>query len=58
MGRKAKIKQARKKASQQPKSESPQDANSFVKELGRKGYQLKNIQRSPELPNHKIDPQV
>ena len=58
MGRKAKIKQGRKKAAQQPKLASPQDANSFVKELGKQGYQLKNIQRSPELPNNKVDPQI
>ena len=58
MGRKSKIKQARKQKAQQPTSEVAQDSNSFVEQLGKQGYQLNNIQRSPELPNKKIDPQI
>ena len=61
MGRKAKIKKARKQASKQ-KCAQPQPKNDntkFVRQLERQGYQLKNnIQRSPELPDNKVDPQL
>ena len=61
MGRKAKIKKARKQASKQKSAQhQPQNDNTkFVRQLEIQGYQLKhNIQRSPELPDNKVDPQV
>ena len=57
MGRKAKLKKVRK--SQADSSNSPQtNPNQFVKNLERQGYSLKNLERAPDVPQKRVDPQV
>lgn len=55
MGRKAKLKKIRREREEEVKGREP---NNFVGELGKQGYQFENIQRSPEVPEQKVDPQV
>lgn len=62
MGRKSRQKKAKREAAAQPPSpqlqENDPQPTEFVRQLERKGYSLSQIQRSPELPNDKVDPQV
>ncbi|HEY9813763.1 MAG TPA: hypothetical protein V6D31_09535 [Candidatus Sericytochromatia bacterium] len=61
MGRKAKLKKIRKETVEPPTSldlTQADDPTKFVQQLGKQGYNLQQIQRSPELPNQKVDPQV
>jgi hypothetical protein len=56
MGRKAKLKKIRKTNPSQESTKS--DPTQFVKELQRQGYELKQIERGPEIPETKIEPQI
>lgn len=63
MGRQAKLKKQRKQAQHQPEIDSnppPEDADptAFVKHLEKEGYQLKAAQKSPEIPDHSVKPQI
>ena len=55
MGKRAKLKKMRKEQQQKPKAAS---SDNFIKELGKQGYNLSKIQRSPEVPEDKPEPQV
>ncbi len=55
MGRRAKLKKIRKEQQQKPKAAS---SDNFIQELGKQGYNLSEIQRSPEVPEDKPEPQV
>ncbi|MGK7877370.1 MAG: hypothetical protein AB4426_29955 [Xenococcaceae cyanobacterium] len=64
MGRKAKLKKIRREAiaqsgaSSQSQNQTDSDPNKFVQQLERQGYQLGQIERSPELPEQRRKPQV
>lgn len=55
MGKKAKLKQTRREESSTEHKTNPRH---FVEDLQRQGYELKQVKRSPEIPQEKIDPQV
>lgn len=57
MGRQAKLKKIRKEAGVSDRSNNC-DPNNFIDDLERRGYQLKQIQRSPDLPDNKIEPKI
>lgn len=58
MGRKAKLKKLRRELQTNPETEKQSSSTQFVKELNKLGYQLKEIQRSPEVPKENIEPQL
>ncbi len=61
MGRKAKLKKIRKETVENPTSSDltqADDPTKFVQQLRKQGYNLQQIQRSPELPNQKVEPQI
>jgi len=62
MGRSAKRKKIRQTAKETGQlSDTSANRNQpthFVRQLERQGYHLKQIERSPELPEQKVDPQV
>jgi hypothetical protein len=56
MGRKAKLKKIKKEAASPLENES--EPTKFVKKISEFGYRLQNIQRSPELPDRKREPEI
>ena len=58
MGRKAKLKKQRHQARQQKSDEANIDPQDFIKQMGKEGYRLEKIQRSPEVPKQDIEPQL
>jgi hypothetical protein len=60
MGKQAKIKKLKKQGNfDKLETEQPElNTNEFVKQIEAKGYTFKNIRRSPDVPNHKIEPQI
>ncbi len=63
MGRQAKLKKQRKQAQHNPvinSTESQEDSNpqAFVKHLEKEGYSLKETQKSPEIPDNSVKPQI
>ncbi len=58
MGRKAKLKKLRREIKANPPTETSAKSTHFVDRLGKLGYQLDQIERSPEVPNQKIEPQL
>jgi hypothetical protein len=58
MGRQARLKKIRHNRDAQPPIQPESEPTQFVKELQRKGYNLKQIERSPELPNENPEPEV
>ena len=58
MGRKAKLKKLRRELKTNPKTEKQSSSTQFVEHLSKLGYQLKEIQRSPEVPKKNIEPQL
>ncbi|HEY9850082.1 MAG TPA: hypothetical protein V6D28_11525 [Leptolyngbyaceae cyanobacterium] len=63
MGRKAKIKQQKRLASENRSSEQTKpiaefDRTEFVQQLKVQGYNLEQIQRSPEIPENRPKPQL
>ena len=55
MGKKAKLKQTRRE--QKPLEQEIKPTH-FVKDLQRQGYELEQVNRSPEIPQEKIYPQI
>ncbi len=64
MGRKAKIKKAKRQAVNQelsaPQSQPDEklQPTQFVRQLESQGYALKKIERSPDLPSDRAEPQI
>lgn len=63
MGRQAKLKKQRKQAQNDPVIDSTgqqEDKNpkAFVKNLEKEGYSLKETQKSPEIPDNSVKPQI
>ncbi|MGB3401555.1 MAG: hypothetical protein WBA77_02575 [Microcoleaceae cyanobacterium] len=63
MGRQAKLKKQRKQAQNHPvthSTESQEENNpqAFVKHLEKEGYSLKETQKSPEIPDNSVKPQI
>lgn len=61
MGRKAKLKKIRQEKKQSfPESQRipKADPKQFIRELEKQGYQLKQIERSPEIPEERREPEV
>jgi hypothetical protein len=63
MGRQAKLKKQRKQAQNEPVVDSntlqeKADSTAFVKHLEKEGYHLKAAQKSPEIPDHSVKPQI
>lgn len=63
MGRKAKLKQQKRQANEKALSEKTKpvadfDRTEFVQELKMQGYNLEQIQRSPEIPENRPKPQL
>ena len=57
MGRKAKLKKAR-KSQPQKIDNCHNNSDEFVQHLERQGYSLKKPKIAPEMPKKKIEPQV
>ncbi|MEM8780153.1 MAG: hypothetical protein AAGF26_15030 [Cyanobacteria bacterium P01_G01_bin.49] len=57
MGRKAKLKKARKIYSDQIEA-NQNNSDQFVQNLERQGYSLKNPKIAPNMPEKRINPQV
>ena len=57
MGRKAKLKKARKYSSQENKV-MQNNSDQFIQHIERQGYSLQKPQTAPSMPEKRIDPQV
>jgi hypothetical protein len=57
MGKQAKRKQIRDRTILETHPESYSSID-FIREIQQQGYQLQNIQRSPDLPSNKAEPQL
>lgn len=58
MGKKAKIKKIRKESLKISEIDNQYESTQFVEQLTKLGYQLKQIERSPEVPTEKTEPQL
>ena len=58
MGKKAKLKKLRRELKTNPPTEQSSPPTQFVEHLHQLGYQLTQIERSPEVPTKKIEPQL
>lgn len=58
MGKKAKLKKLRRELKANPSREKPSSSTKFVEQLNKLGYQFEQIERSPEVPNKNIEPQL
>ncbi len=58
MGKKAKLKKLRRELKANPKTEKPPSPTRFVEQLNQLGYQLEQIERSPDVPTENIEPQL
>lgn len=58
MGKKAKLKKLRRELKANPETKKTSSSTQFVEELNQLGYQLKQIERSPEVPNNHIEPKL
>lgn len=58
MGKKAKLKKLRRELKANPETKKTASPTQFVEELNQLGYQLEQIERSPELPNKHIEPSL
>ena len=58
MGRKAKLKKLRRKLTVATSTKQSLSSTQFVDQLSKLGYQLEQIERSPEVPVEKIKPQL
>lgn len=57
MGRKAKLKKARKLPSKENRV-MQNNSDQFIQHIERQGYSLKKPQTAPNMPEKRIDPQV
>lgn len=58
MGKKAKLKKLRRELKTNPSNDRSSPPTQFVEQLHQLGYQFKQIERSPEVPTKKIEPQL
>lgn len=59
MGRQSKRKQIKRESTSQPQpSETDVNSNQFIRQIEKQGYRFDNIDRSPDIPADKVDPQV
>ena len=58
MGRKAKLKKLRREFTAATSTQQSLSSTQFVDQLSKLGYQLEQIERSPEVPVEKIKPQL
>jgi hypothetical protein len=58
MGKKARIKKIRKESSKISPTNNQYESTQFVEQLTKLGYQLEQIERSPEVPIDKTEPQL
>jgi hypothetical protein len=58
MGRQARLKKIRHEVEANPEASPNVDPAQFVKQLKQQGYNLQQIERSPELPNDNPEPQL
>ena len=58
MGKKAKLKKMRRELKMNPQQQESLPSTQFVKHLNKLGYQLEQIERSPDVPTEKIEPQL
>ncbi|MBD2576811.1 hypothetical protein [Oscillatoria sp. FACHB-1406] len=58
MGRQARLKKNRQDSSGQSQPPDTTEPTQFVKQIQQQGYNLKQAQRSPELPDDRPEPQV
>ena len=58
MGKKAKLKKLRRELKANPPTKESSPSTQFVEQLHQLGYQFRQIERSPEVPTKKIEPQL
>jgi hypothetical protein len=58
MGKKSRLKKIRKESSSTDNQSKQLDSTQFVEQLEKLGYQFKQLQRSPELPQQNIEPKL
>ena len=58
MGKKAKLKKLRRELKVNPPTEKSPPPTRFVEQLNKLGYQLEQIERSPDVPAENIEPQL
>ncbi|VEP18422.1 conserved hypothetical protein [Hyella patelloides LEGE 07179] len=58
MGRKAKLKKQRRQAQQNKSDAQEVNSQDFIGQMRQEGYRLEAIQRSPEVPQENIEPQL
>ena len=58
MGKKAKLKKLRRELKTNPATEKPFQSTQFVEQFTKLGYQLEQIERSPDVPSKKIEPKL
>ncbi|ACK73546.1 hypothetical protein PCC7424_5197 [Gloeothece citriformis PCC 7424] len=58
MGKQSKLKKIRKSQLTESQPQSQIVPEQFVKNIEKQGYSLKKLERSPEIPGKRIEPQV
>ncbi|GAB4241992.1 MAG: hypothetical protein Kow0049_31010 [Stanieria sp.] len=58
MGKKSRLKKIRQESHSSETQKIQCDSTQFVEQLEQLGYRLKQIQRSPELPQQNIEPKI
>ncbi|MEM9543497.1 MAG: hypothetical protein AAGA60_28890 [Cyanobacteria bacterium P01_E01_bin.42] len=59
MGRQSKRKQIKRESTSQPKpTEADSNRDRFIRQVEKQGYRFDKIDRSPDIPTDKVDPQV
>ena len=59
MGRQSKRKQIKRETTSQSKSsEASSHPNQFISQIEKQGYRFEKIDRSPDIPQDKIEPEV
>ncbi|AFZ34163.1 hypothetical protein Sta7437_0562 [Stanieria cyanosphaera PCC 7437] len=58
MGKKSRLRKMRKESHSSENQTTQRDSTQFVEQLEQLGYRLKQIQRSPDLPQQNIEPKI
>lgn len=58
MGKKSRLKKMRKESDSSETQKIQRDSTQFVEQLEKLGYRLKQIQRSPDVPQQNIEPKI
>ena len=58
MGRKAKLKKQRRQGQQNKSDLAQSNPQDFIGQMAKEGYRLDKIERSPEVPQERIEPQI